>query len=109
MKPLTALLWLALTLGVAACSPDDPSALVASAKEYITKRDYSASIIQLKNALQKDPENAEARYLLGLASLLNGDIASAEIELNKASDLGLRSEELQVALARLWLAKGDAK
>lgn len=108
MKPLKPLLWLALALA-AACSPSDPAALIASAKEYLAKRDYNASVIQLKNALQKEPGNAEARYLLGLSSLLNGDVVSAEIELNKASDLGLRSEELQVALARMWLAKGESK
>ncbi|HYX65287.1 MAG TPA: tetratricopeptide repeat protein, partial [Burkholderiales bacterium] len=60
---------IALALAAAACSHDDPASLVASAKQYIAKRDFAASIIQLKNALQKDPNNAEARYLLGVASL----------------------------------------
>ena len=95
------------SLVLAACAQKDPATLVASAKQYIAKRDYPASIIQLKNALQKDPNNGEARYLLGLASLESGDISSAEIELGKASALGYRGEELRVATARMLLAKGE--
>jgi len=98
---------LAFAVLLAGCGRTDPQALIASAKDYIAKRDYNASVIQLKNALQKDPQNAEARYLLGFAALENGDIASAEIELGKARELGYRGEELPVALARALLAKGQ--
>ena len=76
MNPSTRLLllWIAIVLAAAACGSNDSASLIASAKDYIAKRDYNASIIQLKNALQKEPENAEARYLLGLASLEKGDL-----------------------------------
>jgi len=100
---------LVLAIALAGCgSHDDPGTLLASAKKYIAKGDYSASTIQLKNVLQKDPKNAEARYLLGLSLLKNGDASGAEIELNKAVELGLRSDEVQVALARARLDKGEA-
>lgn len=99
---------LAVAISLAGCSHDDPGALLASAKQYIAKGDFNASIIQLKNVLQKDPKNAEARYLLGVSLLKNGDASAAEIELNKAVDLGLRSDEVQVALARAQLDKGEA-
>ena len=106
---LHTILSLALAISLAACArPDDPATLVASARDYIAKRDFKASIIQLKNALQKEPNNPEARYLLGLSSLESGDIVSAEIELKKAVALGLASDELHVALARTLLAKGEA-
>ena len=102
-------LLLVLAIALAGCSShDDPGALLASAKKYIVKGDYNASTIQLKNVLQKDPKNAEARYLLGLSLLKNDDPGGAEIELNKAIELGLRSDEVQVALARARLDKGDA-
>ncbi len=100
---------LAVAISLAGCSHDDPGALLASAKQYIAKGDFNASIIQLKNVLQKDPKNAEARYLLGLSLLKNGDAGAAEIELNKALELGSRSDELQVALARARLDKGEAE
>jgi len=106
MKAMRALLLVTLSILVIGCSRDDPASLVASAKKYIGKRDFSASIIQLKNALQKEPENTEARYLLGLSFLESGDVGSAQIELKKASDLGLRTDELQLALARAGLARG---
>ena len=99
---------LALALSVAACGRDDPQALIASARQYIAKREYSASIIQLKNVLQNEPNNAHARYLLGFSALESGDLATAEIELGKARELGLRSDELEIALARTLLARGDA-
>src|SRR6185503_19255151 len=86
----------------------DPKTLIASAKDYIEKGDYKASVIQIKNVLQKEPDNAEARYLLGLAALRSGDLVSAELELRRASELGLQSDDLQLALARTFLTKGDA-
>ena len=81
---------------------------MASAKQYMHRRDFGASIIQLKNLLQKNPDNGEARYLLGLALLEQGDVVSAQIELDKAVRLGASADELQVALARAALARGLA-
>jgi len=106
MKSIRALVLVTLSIALVGCSRDDPASLLASAKQAIGKRDFSVSIIQLKNALQKEPENAEARYLLGLSFLESGDVGSAQIELKKASDLGLRSDELELALARTELARG---
>jgi putative PEP-CTERM system TPR-repeat lipoprotein len=109
MNMRKAIVGLIVALSLAACSRNDPGALLDSAKQYIAKGDYNASIIQLKNVLQKDPKNAQARYLLGLSLLKNGDPVAAEIELNKAVDSGLASDDVQVALARAQLDKGDAK
>jgi putative PEP-CTERM system TPR-repeat lipoprotein len=105
---MQSILLLALAISLAGCSQDDPASLVASAKGHMAKGDYNASIIELKNALQKDPKNAEARYLLGASSLEHGDLSSAEIELGKAIEQGFDTDEAQVALARALLAKGDA-
>lgn len=99
---------LAVAISLAGCSRDDPGALLASAKKYIGQGDYNASVIQLKNILQKDPKNAEARYLLGLSFLKKGEPGAAKIELNKAIELGLDSDKVEVALARAELASGGA-
>jgi Tfp pilus assembly protein PilF len=109
MKTAHATIALALTVSLAACGVgDDQAALVASAKAYVAKREYMAATIQAKNALQKDPDNREARYLLGLASLEIGDVLSAEQHLKKAIELGHTADEVQVAFARTLLAKGDS-
>src|SRR5688572_12522834 len=109
MKRIAFPVFLALSVLAAACSrADDPAALIASAKDYMAKRDFNAAVIQLKNALATDGSNAEARYLLGVASLESGDAASAEAELTKAIGLGMRSDELELAFARALLAKGEA-
>ena len=108
MKIVHRIAALALTLSLAACGTDDPDALVASAKAYIAKRDYTAATIQAKNALQKNPDHREARYVLGLASLEAGDVVAAELNLKKAIELGYASDEVQVALARTLLAKGQS-
>ena len=107
MKIAHATISLVLAVSLTACGRDDPAALVASAKAYIAKRDYTAATIQAKNALQQDPDNRDARYLLGLASLEAGDILSAEQNLQKAVELGHAGDEVQVALARTLLAKGE--
>src|SRR5438105_5850979 len=106
MKTITKALAIALVAALWGCS-DDPAALMASAKHYMAQRDFNASVIQLKNVLQKTPQNGEARYLLGLASLEQGDAVSAQIELDKAAALGFALDEVKLALARTALAKGE--
>src|SRR5690349_23372188 len=78
----------AVCLGIAGCSGKTPDALVASAKAYLAKNDLNAGIIELKAALQKNPDLAEARFLLGKALLDRDDPVGAEIELWKAAELG---------------------
>jgi putative PEP-CTERM system TPR-repeat lipoprotein len=80
----------ALALGgllLGGCSEEQPAALLASAKSYLAKNDEAAAVIQLKSALQKQPDLGEARFLLGQAMLASGDPIGAEIELRKALTL----------------------
>ena len=108
MKSIRIALALALAAALSGCSGDDPAALLASARHYQDQRDFSASIIQLKNVLQKAPDDGEARYLLGRALLEQGNAVMAQIELDKALQLGFASDGLQLALVRAALARGEA-
>jgi cellulose synthase operon protein C len=101
-----ALLALALVVGVAACSRNDPSSFIASAKSYMAKSDYKAAVVQLKNAIQGAPNDAEARFLLAKALFETGDAVSAETEARKAVDLKYSPEETYPLLARALLAEG---
>lgn len=91
------------------CGGDDPAQLIASGKEFLAKNDNKAAVIQLKNALQANPELGEARFLLGKALLASGDIAGAEVELRKAYNLKFASDEVVPLLAQAMLASGQAK
>jgi putative PEP-CTERM system TPR-repeat lipoprotein len=106
-KPYRAALALALTaLLLASCSGDSPEKLVASAKQYLEKRELRSAVIQLRNALQKVPENAEARYLLGSTLLDAGDPLSAEKELRRALEYGYSPDAVYPLLARALLEQG---
>ena len=73
---------------LAACGRDSPETLVKSAREYLAKGDSGAALIQLRNALQKAPDDAEARYHLGTALAERRDSAGAVKELRMALQLG---------------------
>ena len=88
---------------------DKPEALLASAKEYLAKNDSKAAVIQIKNALQSNPNLPEARFLLGATLLESGDPVGAETELRKALDLGHPQDVVVPLLARAMLARGDAR
>lgn len=97
------------SLIVIGCGADDPETLLTSAKEYMAKNDTNAAEIQLKNALQANPNLAEARFLLGKTMLDSGNPASAEIELRKALEFKYPSDQVVPVLARALLVQGKAK
>ena len=86
---------------------ETPESMLASAKEYIAKNDRSAAVIQLRNALQKNPNLAEARFLLGKSLLEAGDLDGAEKELRKADELLYSRDEVYPLLSRIVLLRGD--
>jgi len=94
---------LGLVLALPACSRDDAATFVESAKSYLAKSDPKAAIIQLRNARQAEPENAEIRFLLGRALLENGEPGPAETELRKADSLRYSADAVQPMLAQAGL------
>ena len=91
------------------CGEEQPPALIASAKDYLAKKDNRTAVIQLKSALQKQPDLAEARFLLGRTLLEDGDAVSGEVELRKALDLKYPKEAVLPALARALVQQGKAQ
>lgn len=104
----TVLSALLVALVLAACS-EKPDAMLVSAKDYLAKNDNKAAVIQIKNALQSDPNLPEARFLLGTALLESGDPVGAETELRKALDLKYPQDLVVPPLANALLAQGHAK
>ena len=92
--------------GLAACGKSESSAsLMAEAKQFQAKGDNKSAIIQLKNAVLKNPEDAQARLLLGTIYVNTGEPASAEKELRKAKTLGATDAAVAVPLAQALLAQ----
>jgi len=80
---------------------------LSQAQTYFEKGEYSTAVIQLKNALLLDPNNAEARFLLGNAYLKLDDGSSAVKELKLAQELGVPRERVLAPLGRAWLMSGQ--
>ncbi|MDN2700743.1 PEP-CTERM system TPR-repeat protein PrsT [Janthinobacterium sp. SUN100] len=81
--------------------------LLADAQQYRQKGEARAAIIQLKNLLQKEPDNKAARLLLGSIYIDTGEALSAEKELRKAKSLGLASQQVMPLLGKAWLMLGQ--
>ena len=110
LKPLRATLALVLfamaALLLTGCG-DSPEKMIASAKTYLAKKELRSAAIQLRNALQKTPENAEARFLYGTTLLDAGDPVSAEKEFRRALEYGYSPDAVYPLLARTLLEEGE--
>jgi cellulose synthase operon protein C len=100
---------LLLALALTACSGEKPETMLASARDYMAKDDLKSAVIQVKNALQENPDLAEARYILGVALLRGGDAVGAETELRRAMALKFPDEKVAPPLAQALLAQGQFK
>jgi cellulose synthase operon protein C len=94
-------------MAVASCGSETPERFVASAKQYLARSEYGAAAIQLRNALQKRPNDGEARYLLALALLETRDPVSAERELRRALELNVSPAAVLPAVAQALHESGQ--
>jgi putative PEP-CTERM system TPR-repeat lipoprotein len=69
--------------------------------------DFQAAIIDVKHVLQEEPDNAEARVLLGRASLRGNDPESAEKEFRRALDLNVPLQVVAIDLGQAMLRLGQ--
>ena len=70
------------------------------------KKDIEGAIIQLKNALQIDPNLLPVQLLLGKALMQNGEVAAAEVAYTEALRLGVNRAEIVIPLGQAYLAQG---
>ena len=91
-----------------ACSEDiDPAEALREGQELLQSGDLAAAIIQLKNAVQAAPEDAQARLALGRAYLENSDSKAALKELRRARSLGLSSDDINRSIVEALLDVGS--
>lgn len=75
----------------------------SKARQYYEHGNSSAAVIELKNALQLDPKNGDARFLLAKIENEKGNGAAAEVELRKAMELGVNADKVNAALGEAFL------
>ncbi len=81
--------------------------MLENAKSYMLKGELMAASIELRNTLQKNSKNAQARYLLGTINLDIGDLASAEKEFQRAALAGWSNEETQTNIAHIFITRKE--
>lgn len=80
---------------------------IERAKTFQSEGNLRAGILELKNAVQKEPENKQARWLLGMAYLdlrLGGE---AQTQLERAVQLGIAPASARVPIARAQFLQAD--
>jgi putative PEP-CTERM system TPR-repeat lipoprotein len=103
-----------VTIGIAGgayhfLSQKSPEDHIEAAQSHLDRGDRQAAVIELKNALQLAPDNAEARYRLGKLYLASQEYASAEKELTRARDGGHRADDLPTLLASAFIGLRQPK
>jgi cellulose synthase operon protein C len=102
---------LLVTTLVAGCGGGRPSAEkhLAAAKAFIDKGEPRSAVIELKSALQRKPDNAEARFLLGKLLFDGEEPALSALELRKALELGYSRDAVVPLLAEAMVQQQQHK
>ncbi len=95
-----------LVFVLAGCDSKTAQEHLQSAKERIAANEPRVAVIELKNAIQKEPSLAEARALLGRLRFEDGDLPAALRELERAIDLGMLDDDTRLTLLRTKNAMG---
>ena len=77
--------------------------LVEQARQFMAEGKTRHALIKLKESVQDDPDNAQARLLLAQIYLHQGEASNAEIEIKKAIKLGVEREQWVPVLGRSLL------
>jgi len=76
------------------------------ARTHLDHGERKSAVIELKNALQEDPNRVDARLLLGETYLKLGDAEAAEKELGRARDLGATKPAWEEGIGQALMAQG---
>jgi putative PEP-CTERM system TPR-repeat lipoprotein len=101
-----AALLLTTLIGLSGCQKKTSEDHISAAKDFVVNGDQQSAIIELKNAIQVDPTQAEARFELGNVYLAQNNYQAAEKELNRAMELGYSPAKTIPLLARAYQRTG---
>ncbi|MBA1331502.1 hypothetical protein QQ73_10225 [Candidatus Endoriftia persephone str. Guaymas] len=102
---LVALVAVVSLVFITGCSGGNETERMAKAGEHLQNDEPAKAIIELKNVLQSNASNDQARVMLADSYLAVGDGKSAEKELKKAAELGVPESDLLSRKAQALLAQ----
>ncbi len=105
-RPCLNLTLLFAILTFAACGGKSAGQHVADARESLAENEPRVAVVELKNAIQKDPALGEAHALLGRIRFNEGDMTNAGKDLTRALDLGVTDDETRLTLMNVKLSMG---
>ncbi len=100
------LVFLTLSLLTACGEEQTPQQHIDKAKSFLAEQKIFEGIIELKNALQKEGNLPEARWLLGEAYLKLGNGSLAQREFNSARSLGYSHDDFETNVLRALNLQG---
>jgi len=103
MRGFLVLVLMIVVTGCDGFSGNTDAEYVSRAQEYLDKDEVEPAAIELKNALTQNPDNPQARWLLGKLYLGIGNGPGAEKELLRARELGVSDEAVLPPLAKAYL------
>lgn len=99
----------AVMLALGGCGGKDAADHYADAKQYLEQKNLSAATIELKSAVQQEPENKDYRIALAQAHAAVGDMAAAAKEYDKAIGLGADKNSYLIPLFKAWFLAKDSQ
>ncbi|HET7202976.1 MAG TPA: tetratricopeptide repeat protein, partial [Steroidobacteraceae bacterium] len=84
-----------------------PERRIERAEDMMQKGDYGSAVIELRNALDEQPDNAKGRLLLARAAVQIGDLLTADKEIARAIELGAEADEATPLAAEIKLGLGQ--
>ncbi|MCU7904304.1 MAG: PEP-CTERM system TPR-repeat protein PrsT [Candidatus Thiodiazotropha sp. (ex Epidulcina cf. delphinae)] len=97
---------LAMILASACSSGLNEPERLAKAEASFTNGEYSRAVIELKNILQTNPQQTDARKLLARCYVMIGDGVSAEKEINRLTASDMPATDLKLLLLSSWKLQG---
>jgi len=94
---------------LSACGQKAVSEHLNAANQAIEHQDYDTAVIELKNAVRIEPNNAHSRFLLGETYLKLRQYAPAEKELERALELGYEVNAVIPLLSNVYHRQGENK
>jgi len=107
MKKTLLVTCIAAALMLQGCGKKDSEQHLQDALKFAANNEIPAAIIELKSAIQQQPEDGRLRYELGLIYLKSGDTASAVKELERAAEYKVDSKLVAVPLTQAYFLQGQ--